>query len=211
MSFYRNLSTHIINACRENGLKQSVVLSAITKFYGFRSIQAAESAASNNTPKSTLALTVTIRTDLYRSFPNAEFTAINPVNDLLAESVVSGDSILDTLWNLAYTDPHQVYPTLQSMLHTAEQLLEYIHALGAEQSVDLDTADKLDCLQGKHPSIVSLLLSELKVASDPLQSAPGYSIIDTQIDMVSKINNDLIFTLEAFTAEHYNYFDVEWF
>ncbi len=43
----RQLATAIVNACKQNGLKQSVVLDTLSKDSGFRSVQCGDAAAQN--------------------------------------------------------------------------------------------------------------------------------------------------------------------
>lgn len=210
MTSFRSMASHIVKACRERGLKQSVVLDAIVKSQGFRSIQAAEAATSAHSVPRAMGLTVMIRTDLFRHYPDSNFLSINLQEDLLAATINSDDAIFDELWALAYTDAQAVYPALQKMIAGTHTLLAAIEA--STDGVHHTQEDALPkCLQGLSTGLLIVCCSELSLGCDADERAQGVSIKDTQLALIRRIHDALDDMIEGFQPSHYRHFDLCWF
>lgn len=131
----RQLASAIVKATQAagaKGVKQSVVLDVLTKFEGFRSIQASDAAGQRHAEASPVPTTdphaIFAQTFLYSVYPNSDLFGID-LNEIIGRTLTGeqaqefGDPLFVSLWNTLTTAPADFIAHLGGLRDTALTLL----------------------------------------------------------------------------------------
>jgi hypothetical protein len=130
----RQLATKIHQACKEHGLKQTVILDVLVKHKGMRSIQCADKSNSEYSGKIKLeeknALMHHLRTELYCHYPDNDLLNI-VLDEVIDEPKVrTDDALFDFFFNKAYDDIFDVIPALERAYSLLEDMEVFIARSG---------------------------------------------------------------------------------
>jgi hypothetical protein len=175
---YTAASFSILTACKEKGLKQSVIEKALTAFAGFRSIQAAKSV--NKTPSVTdtpehmdmlpdsapLSLiiaqqeTAYLRGIIYNAYPSSDLLALDFAHQVLSPTADVGDGLFTVFWELAHTDPTALLKALSSSLKWLDVAIRVNHKPTTHTVADIQDVFPNNC------PIVDFIRCELREGSE---------------------------------------------
>jgi len=175
---YTAASFAILTACKEKGLKQSVIEKALTAFAGFRSIQAAKAINTTSTiidaPEYTntsrdvspSALLVTqqetayLRGVIYNAYPSSDLLALDFAHQVLSPTADVGDGLFTVFWDLAHTEPTALLKALSSSLKWLDVAIRVNHKPTTHTVADIQDVFPNNC------PIVDFIRCELREGSE---------------------------------------------
>jgi hypothetical protein len=167
----RQLATKILQACKEQGLKHTVILNVLTKHKGMRSIQCADKSNSEYSDKIKLeeknALMHHLRTELYCHYPDNDLLNIVLDEAIDEPKVRTDDALFDFFFNKAYDDIFDVIPALERAYSLLEDMEVFISRSG--KAVDVSEKGLIansPLSKSKDVDLLAFIITELHDCSD---------------------------------------------
>lgn len=201
----RQLATKIHQACKEHGLKQTVILDVLVKHKGMRSIQCSDQLNTNLVKghalsEDMLTITYDIRKDIYCHYPDNDLLGVS-LDEIINEPKVDvDDGLFQYFFNKAYSDIFDIIPALER----AYSLFEYLELFIAQTNGGVEPHSEKFISDSplskcRDVELIKFIINEL----DDCSKGEDYPC-DAQCNAMEKAYHDIESILEGLNLHFYN-------